>query len=126
MADLKRMGKQILARATDFSGSPQRKVGKGILAFIIVALLGLLGLEAANVDYITPLIGEETLYDKAGNVTTDKTVGKKAGDYNCEDFTTQVEAQSFLAKAGGGSNDDFYRLDGDDDGEACEELPKAN
>ncbi|MEZ5077910.1 MAG: excalibur calcium-binding domain-containing protein [Solirubrobacterales bacterium] len=38
-------------------------------------------------------------------------------DYNCDDFATQEEAQEYLLPG------DPYRLDGDDDGVACEDLP---
>lgn len=65
------------------------------------------------------------LFDKSGNVTTDKSVGKKADEYNCDDFTTQGEAQAFFEKVGGVGND-VNRLDGNKDGEACEALPKGS
>ena len=42
--------------------------------------------------------------------------------YNCSDFSTQSEAQSAFESCGGTSND-IHRLDGDDDGWACESLP---
>ena len=35
------------------------------------------------------------LFDKLGNITTDSSVGKKADDYNCDDFETQQESQVF-------------------------------
>lgn len=41
----------------------------------------------------------------------------QALDYDCGDFSTQAEAQEYLTAG------DPYRLDGDDDGRACEELP---
>lgn len=64
------------------------------------------------------------LFDKLGNITTDAKVGKKADEYNCNDFTTQAEAQAFYQKVGGVGND-VNRLDGDKDGTACESLPKG-
>lgn len=64
------------------------------------------------------------LFDKLGNQTTDKTKGKKADDYNCDDFETNPEAQAFFEKVGGTGND-LNRLDGDKDGQACESLPKG-
>lgn len=66
----------------------------------------------------------QILFDKLGNITTDKTVGKKADDYNCDDFSTQPEAQAFFLKVGGVGND-VNRLDGNKDGEACESLPRG-
>ena len=62
--------------------------------------------------------------DKQGNVVTDGS-GKATDAYNCSDFSTQVEAQRFYVNAGGVSKD-TNRLDGDQDGTACEELPKGN
>nr|WP_322822036.1 MBL fold metallo-hydrolase [Chloroflexus sp.] len=44
------------------------------------------------------------------------------GDRNCSDFATQAEAQAFFL-ANGGPARDPHRLDGDDDGIACESLP---
>jgi len=41
--------------------------------------------------------------------------------YNCPDFSTHREAQSVFEACGGVSND-VHRLDGDDDGIACESL----
>ena len=41
--------------------------------------------------------------------------------YNCDDFTTQPEAQRIFESCGGISND-IHRLDGDNDGIACESL----
>jgi hypothetical protein len=38
-------------------------------------------------------------------------------DYDCADFATQEEAQEYLLPG------DPYRLDGDSDGAACEDLP---
>ncbi|MFH1638095.1 MAG: excalibur calcium-binding domain-containing protein [Candidatus Woesearchaeota archaeon] len=43
--------------------------------------------------------------------------------YNCEDFNTQTEAQTIFEFCGGLNNDIHY-LDGDDDGIACETLPR--
>jgi hypothetical protein len=65
------------------------------------------------------------LFDKLGNVTTDKAAGKKADEYNCDDFSTQPEAQRFFEKVGGVGND-VNRLDGNKDGDACESLPKGD
>jgi len=45
-----------------------------------------------------------------------------AGDRDCSDFVTQVEAQAFY-EAQGGPWRDPHRLDGDRDGVACETLP---
>lgn len=42
--------------------------------------------------------------------------------YNCSQFSTHEEAQSVFEYCGGVSND-IHRLDGDNDGIACESLP---
>jgi micrococcal nuclease len=43
-------------------------------------------------------------------------------DRDCPDFSTHAEAQAFFEAAGGPASDP-HRLDGDDDGVACEKLP---
>lgn len=118
----------------------KKKVIKPVLIAFLVLLLGAFGLEASNLDFdLGKLLGGSGLeeskvqrdesgnvlfFDKEGNQTPDASKGKKAGDYNCDDFTTQPEAQKFFLKVGG-KGDDLYRLDGDKDGEACESLPKG-
>lgn len=44
-----------------------------------------------------------------------------AGDKDCSDFRTWKQAQRFYEKHGGPQRDP-HRLDGDDDGIACESL----
>ena len=122
---------------------------KKILLGVIVLLLGALGLEISNNDFDLGSIlsgssisdskverdtnGDvkrdsigniitKVMRDKAGNVTTDGT-GKATDEYNCADFSTQAEAQTFFVKAGGVSKD-TNRLDGNNDGVACQDLPK--
>ncbi len=107
-----------------------------VIAFI--ALLAAFGLEATQNDFdMGKLIqtksfneskvsrdeGGNILFDKEGNIVTDGS-GKKADEYNCDDFETQPRAQAFFDKVGGTGND-INRLDGDKDGEACESLPKG-
>jgi flagellar basal body-associated protein FliL len=109
------------------------------LAVIFVILLGALGMEATNTDFDLGTLMEtrsfeeskvqrddsgNVLYNKLGEITTNATEGKTADAYNCADFTTQGEAQTFFEKVGGTGND-VNRLDGDKDGEACESLPKG-
>jgi hypothetical protein len=118
-----------------------------VLIIAFIALLAAFGMEAKQSDFdVNKLIQTKSfqeskvgrdekgnvktndlgqiLFDKLGNQTTDKTVGKKADDYNCSDFSTQPEAQAFFLKVGGVGND-VNRLDGNKDGEACESLPKG-
>lgn len=109
------------------------------LAIAFIALLGAFGLEISQNDWdlgklwqtksfqeskVTRDTAGNILFDKAGNITTDGTRGKKADEYNCADFSTQPEAQAFFLKVGGVGND-VNRLDGNKDGDACESLPKG-
>ncbi len=110
------------------------------LAIAFIALLAALGLEVTQQDWDLNKLWEtksfeaskvqrdeegNVLYDTFGNITTDTTQGKKADDYNCDDFDSQPAAQAFFDKVGGVGND-VNRLDGDKDGEACESLPKGS
>ena len=121
------------------ASSGTKKIIKPLLIGVIAILAAAFGLEASNNDFdLGKLFGgsslEESkvardesgnvLFDKLGNVTTDKTIGKKSDDYNCDDFSTQPEAQAFFLKVGGTKND-VNRLDGNNDGQACESLPKG-
>lgn len=61
--------------------------------------------------------------DAEGNEVAEGTAGAKyADEYNCDDFATQPEAQQFFEKLGGTEND-VNRLDGNNDGVACQALP---
>ncbi len=63
------------------------------------------------------------LRDITGNEVAEGTVGAKYSDqYNCDDFATQPQAQTFFDNAGGLAND-VNRLDGNKDGVACQALP---
>lgn len=145
--------KNVLNKATDYTGSSKRKFGKGILGVVIVILLGALGLEVGNKDFDigslldgNSLSESEIVRDKDGNLTQDENGGfltnilrdklgnevpagtpgaKYTNEYNCDDFTTQKEAQNFFEKAGG-VNKDTNRLDGDKNGVACQSLKKGN
>jgi hypothetical protein len=65
------------------------------------------------------------LRDKEGNEVAAGTAGAKFTDeYNCDDFSTQPEAQTFFENAGGIDND-VNRLDGNKDGVACQALPAS-
>lgn len=110
-----------------------------VLIVAFIALLAAFGLEVSKNDWDLQKLWEtksfqeskvsrdgsgNILFDKLGNITTDKSKGKEADDYNCDDFSTQPEAQAFFEKVGGTGND-INRLDGNKDGEACESLPKG-
>lgn len=147
--EVKDKARTVLDRATDYSGSPKRKIAKGILGGIIVILLGALGLELSNNDFDLGSIlsgnsmsDSKVMRDEKGNLATDASGklitrvmrdkegnvvangGKYTDEYNCDDFDSQPRAQRFYEKAGGPSQD-TNRLDGDKDGEACEGLPKG-
>jgi Excalibur calcium-binding domain len=141
----------VMNKATDFSGSPQRKISKGIIGAVIVVLLGALGLETTGSDFsIGSLLSgnsvsdskiqrdekgnlqqnaaggfltKKELRDKLGNIVPEGTAGaKQANEYNCDDFKSQPEAQGFFEKVGG-VQADTNRLDGNKDGKACTALP---
>ncbi len=127
--DIKDSLEKVKDRATDYSGTNSRKVGKGIIGVVIIILLGALGLEATNNDWDLGKIlsgnsvsESKVLRDKEGNVVTDSSKGKATDEYNCDDFDLKPQAQNFFVKAGGIS-EDTNRLDGDKDGDACEDLP---
>lgn len=107
------------------------------LAVIFIALLAALGLEIGQNDWDLGRLWEtksfqeskvsrdesgNILFDKFGEMVTDGAQGKRADEYNCEDFDSQPDAQHFYEKVGGLGND-VNRLDGDKDGVACESLP---
>lgn len=144
--DIKKIAKDKLNKENLKPNSPKKKIILGV----IVVLLGALGLELSNNDFDLGSIfagnsmseskierdqdgnlmrsedGDfitRILRDKLGNVVPEGTAGAKYTDeYNCEDFSTQTEAQNFFIKAGG-TRKDTNRLDGDKDGIACEALP---
>ena len=147
--DIKQIAKEKLNKENLKPTTAKKKVLLGV----IVLLLGALGFEVSNNDFDLGsilsgksvkeskierddkgnLLQDEAgnfitryLRDKEGNIVPSGTAGAKFTDeYNCDDFSTQPEAQKFFTKAGGPSKD-TNRLDGDNDGEACESLPKGN
>lgn len=70
-------------------------------------------------DFITRI-----MRDKEGNVVQSGEGGKFEDEYNCSDFATQAEAQTFYDNAGG-VEADVNRLDANKDGVPCESLPKG-
>ncbi|MCX6740022.1 MAG: excalibur calcium-binding domain-containing protein [Candidatus Parcubacteria bacterium] len=104
-----------------------KKVLKPLLIGAIAILLAAFGLEVSNTDWDlgkllsgSNLNEAKVMRDKSGNVV--ESGGKYTDEYNCADFATQPEAQKFFKNAGGPSQD-TNRLDGDNDGTACEALP---
>ncbi len=114
--------------------------GRILLVVAFIALLAAFGLEVGKTDYDLGKLWDtkslqeskvsrdesgNILFDKLGNITTDSSKGKAADEYNCADFETRPEAQSFYLKVGGSKND-VNRLDGNKDGQACESLPQGS
>ncbi len=125
---------------------------KKVLLGVLVLLLGALGLELGGKDFdLGSLLGGNSLSDseivrdeagnlmqdesgamvtrqlrdKLGNAVPEGTAGAKYTDeYNCDDFATQPEAQTFFENAGGITSD-TNRLDGNKDGVACQSLPQG-
>ena len=65
------------------------------------------------------------LRDIEGNEVAEGTAGAKYADqYNCDDFFTQPQAQTFFDNAGGVAND-VNGLDGNKDGVPCQALPAS-
>jgi len=113
------------------NSSPKvKKILTWVFGGILVILLAALGLESTNNDWdIGKLLNGESwenskvMRDINGNVV--ESGGKYTDEYNCDDFTTKEQAQTFFKNAGGPSQD-TNGLDGDNDGEACEALPRGN
>ncbi|MFA5750137.1 MAG: excalibur calcium-binding domain-containing protein [Candidatus Shapirobacteria bacterium] len=129
-----------------------KKIAKPVFGVIIVLLLGAFGLTATNNDWNLNSIFSgssvkdakietdkkgnlkqdtagnfvtRVMRDKLGNIVPEgQTGGKYEDEYNCDDFTTQPEAQAFFDKAGG-IKGDVNGLDGNKDGVACQDLPKS-
>jgi len=104
-----------------------KKVLLVVFGGALILLLAALGLEATNNDWDigklltgSSLSEAKVMRDKSGNVV--ESGGKYTDEYNCTDFTTQPEAQTFFKNAGGPTTD-TNGLDGDNDGIACESLP---
>jgi len=118
-------------RAVSLQNSPEstKKIAKPVLMGVIAILLAAFGLEASNNDWdLGKLLSgsspadAKVMRDIDGNVV--ESGGKYTDEYNCDDFKTQEQAQKFFNNAGGPS-EDVNRLDGDNDGLACETLPKT-
>lgn len=113
-----------LANASESSKKVARPILMGVLAILAAAF----GLESCNNDWdLGKLMSGSTVQeakvmrDVDGNIVTSG--GKATDEYNCDDFKTQEASQRFFVKAGG-PNDDVNGLDGDNNGVACQSLPK--
>lgn len=101
-----------------------------VMIGVIILLLVALGLEAKNTDYDlgkmmkSGSVSESRIKrDDKGNLIMGTMCG--SASYNCDDFKTQAEAQSVYNSCKFGKNNDPHGLDGDNDGVACESLPKG-
>jgi hypothetical protein len=99
-----------------------------IMIAVIVMLLAALGMEAKNTDFDlgkmikTGSVTESRVKrDEKGNIALDAMCQEPT--YNCDDFTTQKEAQDVFDHCKYSDDNDPHRLDGDKDGVACESLP---
>ena len=96
----------------------------------IIALLAAFGMEATENDYdIGKMIETKSFSeskikrDDGGNLILGAMCNADDDfDYNCDDFTTQEEAQSAYEKCAKNGND-VHGLDGNNDGIACQNLP---
>ena len=105
---------------------------KVVIGGAIVLLLASFGLEASKNDYdVGTLVKTGSLSaahiqrDEKGNlINVDAFCNATDADYNCDDFKTQLEAQSVYERCKGlGKNMEVYRLDGNKNGKVCEALP---
>ena len=110
------------------------KFVKGGLGVIIVLLLGAFGLEATDNDWDLGALlsgkgfdGSKIIRDEDGNINFDGVsplvANCEVDEYNCDDFTYRAQAQDVMERCGG-KGKDVNRLDGDNDGVACESLPE--
>lgn len=149
--NLKEMGTSLIREKLTKENLKPSTPKKKILLGVFVLLLGALGLEISNNDFDlgsvlsgNSLADSKLVRDADGNIQTDaagtmvtrlmrnldgdvvpqgSSGGKYTDEYNCSDFASQSQAQAFFKKAGGPSKD-TNGLDGDNDGEACEGLPR--
>lgn len=102
-----------------------------IMIGAITILLVALGLEAKDTDFdLGKLMQTGSLQesrikrDDGGNLIMGTMCGQAT--YDCSDFRTQDEAQDVFEHCKFGKGNDPHRLDGDDDGVACESLKKGS
>jgi len=96
----------------------------------IIALLAALGLEVSNNDWDlgkaiqTGSMSEAKIQrDDSGNLIMGAMCNPDENfDYNCDDFSTQEEAQAVYEKCSKNGLD-IHGLDGDGNGVACQSLP---
>jgi endonuclease YncB( thermonuclease family) len=98
-------------------GSPTKTAALPTLTATILAASASVPPEPTGV----PATAEAT-QEATGTTTASTGYDPHGPDRDCADFATQAEAQAFFVAAGGPERDP-HRLDGDNDGVACEDLP---
>jgi hypothetical protein len=95
---------------------------------VIAVLLAAFGMEVSDTDFDMQKLMETGSFaesrvqrDDEGNVVLGAMCGEAV--YNCDDFRTQGEAQEVYEYCDYREGHDPHRLDGDNDGIACEDLP---
>lgn len=100
-----------------------------LMIAVIIMLMAAFGMEVSNNDWdLGKLMKTGSMEaahikrDENGDILRDSMCDLNT--YNCADFRTQAEAQMVMKECG--TKTDVHGLDGDDDGKACEDLPKGN
>lgn len=100
------------------------------LAGVFIVLLAALGLETAGKDWDLGKLFQTGSLSQSQVQKTENGIWKIGDDctknlMNCSNFQYQEDAQDFFTKCGGTQND-VSRLDGNNDGIACNDLPSVN
>ena len=98
-----------------------------IMIAAIAVLLAAFGMEVSDTDFDVQKLMKTGSFQESRierDEEGDLIMGTMCGDavYNCDDFRTQGEAQEVYAYCDFGEGNDPHRLDGDNDGVACEGL----
>lgn len=114
-------------KALEGASDKTKGILKPLFGVLLLILAGAFGLELTNNDWdLNKLLSGSSMEeakikrDANGNFLLESC---KSDIYNCASFTKQKDAQEVLDKCGGAGYD-INKLDGDNDGIACESLPK--
>ncbi|MCA9366052.1 excalibur calcium-binding domain-containing protein [Candidatus Kaiserbacteria bacterium] len=120
------IGLLVLVAVIGFFFEKTRMWMLGIGAVLLIAL----GLEAANTDVDLSKAWEQKSFentviqrDEDGNAIYGAMCEENV--YNCDDFSTQSEAQEVYDTCHTADNPDRHGLDRDGDGVACQSLPQG-
>ncbi len=89
-------------------------------SFFLIPVLALLVLSGCTVKPTNNIQGSSDYEYDTDYSSTRSELNSGAPDMDCDDFSTQIEAQEFFESAGSG---DPHGLDRDQDGRVCETLP---